>query len=105
MTNYRDVFKEVTGKYLYPGTINVDVGKELPIRANFRIKGGDIGEPEQDLLFEHCSLNGHPAYRIRPYHLSTGQGGHGDHILEIACSKQLQNVEHGATVEVEFFRD
>ncbi len=102
MTKYRDVFKQVTGETFYPGTINVDVGQSVPIQEEFRIKGTDIGEPDQDLLFERCRINGHPAHRIRPYHLLTGQGGHGDDILEIASSEFIPNADHGKKVEIEF---
>jgi hypothetical protein len=38
---------------------------------------------------------------MRPLHLTTGGGGHGDHILEIACSESIPNVEFGKVVEVE----
>src|SRR6266478_1018307 len=75
MTTYRDGFKQATGEYLHPGTINVSVGEEIEIQEEFRIKGTDIGEPDQDLLFERCRINGLPAYWIRPYHLITGAGG------------------------------
>jgi hypothetical protein len=49
------------------------------------------------------TINGYPAWRIRPYHLLTGGGGHGDHILEIACSEVLPNIEPGRVVEIELF--
>jgi hypothetical protein len=37
-----------------------------------RIRGVDIGYPQQDLLFEVCRINGIWAYRIRPYNLNRG---------------------------------
>jgi CTP-dependent riboflavin kinase len=104
MTRQREVFERATGEELHPGTINVNVGQEIPIREVFRINGNDIGEPEQDLLFERCRINGYSAFRIRPYHLPTGGGGHGDHVLEIACAEVVPNTDLGNVVEVELFR-
>jgi CTP-dependent riboflavin kinase len=103
MATYQEVFTRATGEHLHPGTINVNVGEEIQIREEFRIKGTDINEPDQDLLFERCRINGHAAYRIRPYHIPTGSGGHGDHILEIACCELLHDTEHGKVVEIELF--
>ena len=97
-------FERVTGEKLFPGTINVRVDHKIEINEHFRICGTDIGEPHQDLLMEVCRINGFWAYRIRPYNLETHNGGHGDNILEISCSKKLENVTPGSTVEVSFFR-
>jgi CTP-dependent riboflavin kinase len=105
MTNHREVFQKAAGRELYPGTLNVKVDHEIPIREDFRIAGKEIGEPDQDLLFEHCLINGIEAYRIRPYHLPTGLGGHGDDTLEITCSEWVSGVEEGAEVEISLFRD
>ena len=105
MTRFREVFTKATGEELYPGTLNVKINQVVPIREDFRILGAEIGEPEQDLLFERCLISGNKGYRIRPYHLLTGRGGHGDSILEIACAKQLAGVTLGIEVEVTFFRD
>jgi CTP-dependent riboflavin kinase len=102
MTDYADVFERVTGEKLFPGTLNVQVAEAIPIRVDFRIEGGEINEPNQDLLFERCRINGIDAYRIRPSD-AQGNGGHGDHILEIACSKRIPNVEEGSAVKVEVF--
>jgi len=89
MTEYPKVFEKATGERLYPGTLNVNVGRRNPVREHFRIRGTEINEPEQDLLFEVCRINQIWAYRIRPFHLATGEGGHGDHIIEIACSQKI----------------
>ena len=105
MTKYPEAFKKAAGEALRPGTINMDVGQVIPIQEKSRIKGTEIGEPNQDLLFEPCTINGYAAHRIRPFDINTGGGGHGDHILEIACSKELPDVGYGATVQIEFFRD
>lgn len=104
MTNYAAVFERAVGEKLYPGTINVKVATAVPIREEFRISGMDIGEPEQDLLFEKCLINGIQAYRIRPYNLKSGGGGHGDDVLEIACSIEVPCVAPGSSVEVTLFR-
>lgn len=104
MTNYAHVFEKAVGEKLYPGTINVRVAMAIPIREEFRISGTDIGEPEQDLLFEKCLINGNRAYRIRPYNLKSGGGGHGDDVLEIACSIKVPCVAPGSSVEVTLFR-
>lgn len=112
MTRYPDVFEQATGERLFPGTLNVDIGTPLRVREDFRVRGTDIGEPGQDLLFERCIIAGHKAYRIRPFQLKgsgggrRGGGGHGDHILEIACAVELRPMlaARGDTVEIEFPR-
>jgi CTP-dependent riboflavin kinase len=103
MTQYPRVFEKATGERLFPGTLNVNVGRPIPIREHFRIRGTEIEEPEQDLLFEVCRINGFWAYRIRPLNLITCEGGHGDHILEISCSQEILNVGPGSEVEIALF--
>ena len=104
MTKYPHIFTKAAGMKLFPGTINVKIDHEIKVREDFRIKGAEIGEPDQDLIFERCKINGSDAYRIRPLNLKTGLGGHGDHILEIA-SQKVPHVEVGAEVEIELFRE
>ena len=105
MTDFPSVFQEATGETLFPGTLNIQVEKGIPIREHFRILGLTIREPNQDLLFEVCRINGSLwGYRIRPYHVLTGVGGHGDHILEITCSTRIPNAGPGSDVTIEFFR-
>lgn len=106
MTTYADVFTRVVGHELFAGTLNVEISRPLAVREDFRIVGHDIDEPEQDLIFERCRILGRPAYRIRPYQLLTGGGGHGDHILEIASREELRPLLVGreGRVELEFFR-
>lgn len=87
---FLEVFRVATGQRLFPGTLNVHLDSPLPIREEFRILGSEIGEPEQDLLFERCRINGIEAFRLRPFQPATGAGGHGDHILEIVCSLELR---------------
>jgi CTP-dependent riboflavin kinase len=103
MTQYPEVFERATEEKLFPGTLNVNVGKPIPVREHFRIRGTEINEPEQDLLFEVCRINQIWAYRIRPFHLATGEGGHGDHILEITCSQKIV-VSPEDEVEIALFR-
>jgi CTP-dependent riboflavin kinase len=105
MTKYPEAFKKATGENLIPGTLNVRVEREIRVREDFRIRGTEINEPEQDLLFEVCHINGIRAYRIRPCDVSTGSGGHGDDTLEMACSQEIPNVTHGSVVDIELFRD
>ncbi len=105
MTNYREVFERVAGQELFPGTLNVRIDRQIAVREDFRMKGAEIGEPEQDLIFERCRINGIEAFRVRPLHLKTGLGGHGDDTLEIACSQKIPCVETGTEVEVELFRE
>jgi CTP-dependent riboflavin kinase len=106
MTRYADVFERATGERLFPGTLNVDIGTPLKCQEDFRIRGVDIGEPGQDLLFERCVIAGRRAYRIRPYQLRGGGGGHGDHVLEIASAHELRPLFKGSedAVEIEFSR-
>ena len=107
MARFADVFERVAGERLFPGTLNIDIGRPMKCREDFRIRGTEIGEPGQDLLFERCLIAGHRAYRIRPYQLRGGGGGHGDHILEIASALELRPMFLGRedAVEIEFFRD
>jgi CTP-dependent riboflavin kinase len=105
MRNFPEVFRRATGNELFKGTINVDVGREVAIREDFRILGPEINEPAQDLLFERCAINDIPAFRIRPYVLGTGEGGHGDHILEISCAREIPNAACGSLVKITLFRD
>jgi len=102
MTQYPEAFERATGEQLYPGTLNVKVSELVPVKEHFRIRGAEINEPEQNLLFEVCRINGIWAYRIRPLD-AMGGGGHGDDILEIACSKKIPNVGPGAEVEIVLF--
>ena len=101
---YASVFTAATGEELYPGTINIRVAQRIPIQEHFRIVGREIGEPEQDLLFEVCRINGEWAYRIRPFRPLFHDGGHGDNIIEISCAKKLENIDAGSKVVLEFFR-
>lgn len=105
MTKYSEVFRRATGEELFKGTLNVQVCREIRVKEHFRIRGTEIGEPEQDLLFEKCRINGIQAYRIRPYNPKDGTGGHGDDILEIACSQKILNVTPGSEVEIELCTD
>ena len=105
MTNFPEAFRRATGEELFKGTLNVDVGREIAIREEFRILGTEINEPTQDLQFERCAINDIPAFRIRPYVIATGEGGHGDHILEISCGREIPNAGYGCVVRVTLFRD
>ena len=106
MRDHAPVFQWATGETLHPGTFNVEVS--LPVLAikHFAIAGAQIGEPEQDLWFEVCRVNGIWAYRIRPVNVIDGTGGHGDKIIEIACSTQLGNhpLIAGHPIVIELFR-
>lgn len=107
MSAYPEVFERAVGEPLFPGTLNVEIAYELPCREDIRIRGVEIGEAYQDLLIEHCAILGRRAYRIRPFQPATGGGGHGDHVLEIACATALRPLLVGKEerVEIEFFRE
>jgi hypothetical protein len=98
---FRAAYRKATGEDLWKGTLNVQINRCIPVKEHFRIRGKDISEPEQDLLFEICRVNGIWAFRIRPYNLCTGAGGHGDNIFEIGCSEDISTTE----VNIELFRD
>jgi CTP-dependent riboflavin kinase len=102
MNQYPEVFERATGEALFPGTLNVNVGGTIKIHEHFRIRGHELNEPE-DFLFEVCRINGLWAYRIRPLD-AMGNGGHGDHILEIICRREIPNVPPGTQVEIALFR-
>jgi CTP-dependent riboflavin kinase len=87
---FPEVFEAALGQRLFPGTLNVQLDTPLPIQPDFKILGEKIGEPDQDMLFEHCRVNGIEALRLRPFQPATGAGGHGDDVLEIVCSQQLR---------------
>ena len=100
---FPEVFLQGTGTRLFPGTLNVQLDEPLPIHAEFSISGSEIGEPEQDMLFESCLIAGVKAWRLRPFQPATGLGGHGDHILEIVCARELRPlIVNPESVVVEF---
>jgi CTP-dependent riboflavin kinase len=101
MTEYADVFLKATGELLFPGTLNVNVEKSVPVKEHFRIHGSEINWHE-DFQFEVCRINGIWAYRIRPLD-AMGGGGHGNHILEIACSQKIADVAPGTEVAIALF--
>ena len=107
-SDFRAAYRRVTGEMPCLGTLNVEVHKCIPIKEHFRIRWTEYDDPipgpKQDLLFEICRMNGIWGYRIRPYDLCTGAGGHGDHVLEIACSIKIPNAATGAEVQIELFR-
>jgi CTP-dependent riboflavin kinase len=111
MSDHPEPFRKATGETLYRGTLNVKIDRCIPVKEHFRIRGAEIGEPQQDLIFEICRINGTWSYRIRPYVLCTGAGGHGDDTIEIASSKEIHDpstgrkLECGDEVEIELFRD
>jgi CTP-dependent riboflavin kinase len=103
-------YRKATGEGIWGGTLNVEVNKCIPVKEHFRIRGTEYVDPipapnQQDLLFEVCRVNGIWAYRIRPYDVCTGAGGHGDHILEIGCSREIPGVAIGAEIRIELLRD
>lgn len=106
MCDYPDVFENATGEKLYPGTLNIHTDDKVPVHEHFRIIGQQINEPNQDLLFEICRVNGIWAYRIRPLNLENGKGGHGDHVLEIACKIRLRDMDNfkDNEIKIELFR-
>ena len=105
MTTYHAAFEKATGEKLVPGTLNIKVEEEIRINEHFRIRGTEICEPQQDLLFEICRINGIWAYRIRPCSITNGRGGHGDNILEIACSQEIRPATPGSPVKITLFGD
>jgi len=104
MKKYCGIFEAAVGQTLFTGTLNVRIAHPLKVQEHFRIRGADIGEPEQDLIFEVCRINGIWGYRIRPFQPATGAGGHGDHILEITSNQKIPDADHGRTISIEFFR-
>ena len=104
--NFREAFRNSTGEQLFKGTLNVRVNRCIPVKEHFKIRGRDIGEPDQDLLVEVCRINNIWAYRIRPYNLCTGAGGHGDNVLEIGCAQEIPHDPNGnEEVEIVLLRD
>jgi CTP-dependent riboflavin kinase len=104
MNRFPDVFRRAMGYSPYPGTLNVDVGSPIAIEEEFRIRGTEIDEPGQDLLFEPCLVNEIQGFRIRPFIVATGGGGHGDNVLEIACAQEIPNACIGGVVQITLFR-
>lgn len=105
MSAQPDAFRRVTGETLFPGTLNVEIPYEIPIRRDFSLEGAEIGEPDRVFFFEICRINDIWAYRVRPLNRKTGLGGHGDSTLEITCAQKLPNITAGRTVEISLFRD
>jgi hypothetical protein len=104
MTEHAEVFKNAVGRAFRPGTINLEVDHEIAIKEDCRIKGEEIGEPE-DFILERCLIGGRDGYRIRPWNPENGRGGHGDNILEISCFEEIPGVEMGTEFELELFTD
>jgi hypothetical protein len=104
MEEFSQVFEEATGEKLFAGTLNVKVKERIKIKEDFRIPASRLGGDEQDLLFEKCLIDGIRAYRLRRCNPVTGEGGHGDDILEISSSSCIPNNTPGSTVTIEFFR-
>ena len=100
-----EAFFKTVGEKLVPGTINARVSVCVPIREDYRLKGTDIGDSEQDFIFEKCRINGIDAYRIRPLNLKNGSGGWGDDTLEISSAQFVHNAKTGDSVEIHLFRD
>jgi len=106
MKKFAAEFEAVAGERLFAGTVNIEVSRNVPPVHHFKLLGARIGEPDQDLWFEICRVNGVWAYRIRPYQRATGQGGWGDNIIEIAADRQLRPMLSKANaIVVELFRD
>jgi CTP-dependent riboflavin kinase len=105
MTEFADAFRDATGEYLYPGTLNVKVDREIPLREQFRVKGNKIGQPGHDVLSEVCRINRLWAYRVRPRDLNIADGGHGDDVIEIICAQKIPNALPGNPVTLELLRD
>jgi CTP-dependent riboflavin kinase len=102
VSKHREAFEKTVGHALVAGTINVEIAGAIRVKEDLRLKGEEIGARE-DYVFERCRINGYDAYRIRPMD-QNGNGGHGDHILEISCAEWVPDVGIGADVEVELFR-
>ena|ERR1700736_4069149 len=108
MTKYAEAFERAAGEKPYPETLNMKVNRSVRWKEDLRIKGRDIGQDDQYLLFELCLINGLRAYRIRPYNLKTGSGGWGDDTLEIDCEcylKKRLGLDVGSVVEITVFRN
>lgn len=104
MSKHYKKFTKLLGENIHLGTINVNVGARVAIIEHFRLKGSEIDEAHQDLIFEICRINQMWAYRVRPVNLLTGTGGHGDHILEIICTNKIPDIIEGAEVKIQLFR-
>jgi hypothetical protein len=103
---FREAYRTATGEDLHKGTLDVMVDRCIPIREHFRMRGKDFDHPDEDFLFEVCRVNGIWAYRLRPYNLCRGDGGHGDNVLEIACSQEIPHDPTGnEEVEIVLLRD
>jgi len=102
LSKNRAAFEKTVGHALVAGTINVEIGEAIKVKEDLRLKGEEIGWHE-DFVFERCRINGYDGYRIRPMD-QNGDGGHGDHILEVSCAEQVPDVGVGADVVLELFR-
>ena len=107
MSEHQAAFTAVTGERLFPGTLNVHLEIPVPPREHFRLSGASIGHPHEDFLFEVIRIAAYWAYRIRPLNLSTGAGGHGDHVVEVASATYLppEIALPESRVEITFFRN
>lgn len=109
---HRETYENATGMpNLHDGTLNVwtDGGEHIAIWPHFQIDGAVLSEPDQDQLFEPCTIivagREFPAFRVRPYCRPDGQGGNGDHCLEIIAETIPVPVGPGTRVTVVFTRE
>lgn len=105
MFEFGDAFRAATGEYLYPGTLNVQVPRAIPIKEHFRIRACTSGIPNQDLLFEICRINRLWAYRIVRLDMKRGKRIHRNSLFEIICAQKLPNIYPGCKVVIELLRD
>lgn len=105
MTESAAAFRDATGEYLYPGTLNVKVEIAVPLKEQFRVKGKDVGVPGQDILFEICRINRLWAYRVCTSPRDSADPAHSDDIFEIICAQKIPNALPGSGVTIELLRD
>lgn len=106
MASSPEIYERAFGERLFPGTLNVRVERRVPLREHFRIFGiEEKNDPTQDLLVEVCLLDEIIAYRICPWRLESGLGGHGDYVIELACPQKMANMTYGSRVTVSLFWD
>jgi CTP-dependent riboflavin kinase len=55
MTKFAEVFERAAGDKLFPGTLNAKVDRPVAWKEDFRVRGAEIDEPNQDLLFRALS--------------------------------------------------
>ena len=90
MTEYADLYQEVTGIRLFPGSLNVAMDEEYrlpsrPLRLEPHHYGGRVG-----MNLVPCRIGDVPGFIVRTDQNEAGTGHHGRDVVEVAAPVNLR---------------